>query len=302
MLIKSADDRSEDIRILTALLDDPNLTSTQKQRIRQQRDNLEKGAWGEQKAAYFIDFHFAGGKNNIILHDLRLVSSDGRVAQIDHVIINRMMFIYVLESKNWKQLTVDETGVCTIWAGRTIGVESPLEQCKRHAEVLSAIFESHPNLNALALRHEIISRVLVAPGCNLRAPFHKEGYLKADHFHAAWEREFDDASFLKGVLGLSRLVSPETLAKLGQELAGLHQPDRIDWRARFGLPPLPLEAELLPNRVVASIEGLSEYVPKWGEDWFILKAEPTDITKKIIKAAGYRAKQENGEWVWRLKS
>ena len=304
MLIKSADDHSEDITELSALLAEPNLTPTQKRRIQEELRNLEKGAWGEQRAAYFIDFRFAKSESNIVLHDLRLVPPDGSgVAQIDHLIINRMMFIFVLESKNWNQLTVDETGACTTWAGRIIGVESPLQQCKRHAVVLAEIFRDQSQLRALAPRHEIITKVLVAPSCNLRAPYHKESYVKADHFNEAFDKEFDDASFKikKVVLGLSRMVSPDTLMKIGRELERLHQPARVDWRAKFGLPP-PAPKGLPPaNKVVASIEGLADYVPRWGEDWFVLKAEPTDATKKIIKAFGYRPKYENSEWIWRLR-
>ena len=303
MLIKSADDHSEDMAELNALLVEPNLTPTQKRHVQEELWNLEKGAWGEQRAAYFIDFRFAKVRNNIVLHDLRLVPSDGSgVAQIDHLIINRMMFIFVLESKNWNQLTVDETGACTTWAGRNIGVESPLQQCKRHAVVLAEIFRERPQLKALAPRYEIVTKVLLAPSCNLRAPHHKESYVKADHFSEAFDKEFDDASFVKAILGLSRNVSHETLVKIGRELETLHQPARIDWRAKFGLPPLAPKGLIPANKVVASIAGLADYVPKWGEDWFVLKGEPTDATKKRIKASGYRAKNENGEWVWRFRA
>jgi hypothetical protein len=89
--------------------------------------------------------------------------------------------------------------------------------------------------------------------------------------------------------------------KLGEALAELHRPARIDWKAKFGFSSASLETKTSANKVVASIDGLAEYVPRWGEDWFVLKAEPTDVTKKRIKAAGYRPKHENGEWIWRLK-
>ncbi len=301
MVIKSADDRSDDIAALNALLAEATLTRAQRVAIKEQLHNLEKGAWGEQTSAYFINFHFAGSQNNIVLHDLRVVLSDGRTAQIDHLIINRMMFIYVLETKNWNQLTVDKEGICTTWAGRVVGVESPLEQYKRHVEVLNLALQGSFELRALARRFKIIPRVIVAPNCNLRASYHREWYLKADHFHAAWEKEFNDVNFVEAVVGLSRMVSREALIKLGHELGSLHHPSRTDWRARFGITSVSEKVDVPANQLVSSIEGLADYVPRWGEDWFVLQGRPTEQTKKKLNSAGYRASKENGDWVWRLR-
>jgi hypothetical protein len=301
MVIKDADDRSEDITELQALLNEQGLTQIQRKNIQQEIKNLEKGAWGEQQAAYFLDFHFSDYKNTIILHDLQLVLSNGKTAQIDHLIINRWLDVYVLESKNWNQLTVDETGACTTWDGRIIGVESPLEQCKRHADVLVRTFQIDPQLKALAPRQNINCRVLVAPRCHLKAAHHKEWYVKADAFHSAWDKELENETAAKTLVAFTRFISRESLIKIGQTLVGLHNPGRRDWRAKFGLSPALVEAKLPANKIVSSIDGLADYVPRWGENWFVLQGKPTEETKKIIRGAGYRAKQENGEWVWRLK-
>jgi hypothetical protein len=301
VLIKRADDRSEDISELTALLAEPGITPNQKKRIHEELRNAELGAWGEKQAAYFLDFHFEKYVNTIVLHDLRLVLSNGKTAQIDHLIINKWLDIYVLESKNWNQLTVDETGACSTWNGRIIGVESPLEQCKRHADVLTRAFQVDPRLKSMAPRQNMLCRVLVAPRCHLKAPHHQEWYVKADAFHNAWEKEFDNENVVNSVLSLTRMVSRETLLKIGQILVELHNPGRTNWKQKFGISPLLPEAKSAANQVVTSIAGLCDYVPKWGEDWFVLQGKPTEETKKAIKAAGYRANQENGEWVWRLK-
>jgi hypothetical protein len=160
MLLKSADDRSQEVAELNVLLTEPGPTETQKKQLREEIRNSEKGAWGEQQAAYYLDFHFAGFVNSIILHDLRIVLSNGKTAQIDHLIINRMLGVYVLESKNWNQLTVDEVGCCTTtWKGRTIGVPSPLEQCRRHSAVLERVFQIDPQFKAIAANPVIHHRV-----------------------------------------------------------------------------------------------------------------------------------------------
>jgi hypothetical protein len=301
MLIKAADDRSEEMAELKALLRTPGLTAFQKKQIEEEIHNCEKGAWGEHQAAYYLDTYFAGYKNNIILHDLRIVLSNDQTAQIDHLIINKYLDVYILESKNWSQLTVDETGACTtISAGRVVGTESPLEQCRRHAAILQRVFELEPLLKSLAPRQNIRCRVLVGTKCHLKAPHHQEWYLKADAFHTAWEKEFETESTLSIAISLVRQVSRENLMKIGQALLEMHNTDRRDLRKRFGLPPAAISEPELSNPVVVSIPGLAEFVPRWGKDWFVLRGKPTEETKKAIRSAGYRAKQEDDDWVWRL--
>lgn len=55
---------------------------------------------GENEAAYEIDFHFKNHKNYIVLHDLRL-EVNGRAAQIDHILLDRTLVAYVLETKHF---------------------------------------------------------------------------------------------------------------------------------------------------------------------------------------------------------
>ena len=78
--------------------------------------------------------------------------------------------------------------------------------------------------------------------------------------------------------------------------------EKPDLRARYGLRPSETPEEAAPNSLVASIPGLSKDVPRCGADWFVLERKPTAEEKKTLNAAGYRAKQEKGDWVWRLKS
>ncbi len=298
MLIKSADDRSQEIAELNGLLTETGLSETQKKKIRTKIRDTGKGAWGEEMAAYYLNFHFASSESHLLLHDFRLVLTDGRTAQIDHLLINRFQDFYVLESKNWGQLTVDETGACTTWAGRIVGVESPLEQCRRHAEVLAAALQNAPQLKILAPRYQIIPRVLIAPSCHLKAPYHEEWYVKADGFYSARAREIENLSLMKSLMDLPRFTGKEAFMKLGGELASLHHPQQFDWRSRFGVSPAPCTSV---NELVLSIEGLAEFVPRSGKDWFVLQGKPTEETKRVLRSAGYRANRENSEWVWRLR-
>src|SRR5690242_1676440 len=60
---------------------------------------VRAGLKGEQEAAYHIDFHLKDNQNWAVIHDLRL-EWNGRVAQVDHLLIDRFMEIYVVESKS----------------------------------------------------------------------------------------------------------------------------------------------------------------------------------------------------------
>src|ERR1700761_7626994 len=100
MVLKEADDRSGDIAQLKILLRESGLTDFQRKNIKEQLWNLEKGIKGEEDAAYFLNFHFRPYKRTILLHDLRFALTNGKTAQIDHLIINRCLEIYVLETKN----------------------------------------------------------------------------------------------------------------------------------------------------------------------------------------------------------
>ena len=80
-------------------------------RIKQSRDakesaNLRKslgmlraGVRGEKQSAYYIDFRLKDSPNWAVIHDLRIELHD-RVAQIDHVLINRFRETYVIETKS----------------------------------------------------------------------------------------------------------------------------------------------------------------------------------------------------------
>jgi len=299
MLIKGADDRSDDIAELNALLADPRLTPTQKQNIQDQLDHLEPGAWGEHEPANFLDFHFSGSDAHLILHDLRIVLSDGRTAQIHHLLVNSFQDFYLLESRNWSRLTVDETGACTTGENGLVGVPSPLERCQRHASVLERAVQIDSALKTLAPRCQIIPRVLVAPRCVLAAPHHQDSYVKADTFYSERAREIEKASFVKSVLDLPRHTPRKSLEKIGTALMELHNPGRINWREHLGMAP-PVETNGA-REVVASLAGLADHIPEYGDDWFILVRALSAEEEKTLNEAGYFAKEEKGSWVWRLR-
>jgi hypothetical protein len=56
------------------------------------------GTKAEQGVAYEIEFHHGASPDVMTIHDLR-IECDGRVAQIDHLIIHRFLDVRVCKSK-----------------------------------------------------------------------------------------------------------------------------------------------------------------------------------------------------------
>src|SRR5574338_1618493 len=123
MLIKRADDKTKDLDTLRALAARPDASVETRRRIEQEIRNIQAGIKGEEEAAYEIEFHYGASKNWMILHDLRLECSE-RVAQIDHLLINRFLDIYVCESKRFAEgVSINERGEFTaFFNGKAYGI------------------------------------------------------------------------------------------------------------------------------------------------------------------------------------
>src|SRR5690606_32714153 len=139
MLIKEADDQSAQLERLK------RLASGTGSKAKQAADELRRhkaGVRRERVAAYLINFEYAQSPNWAVIHDLRL-EHGGRVAQIDHLLINRWMDVYVLETKHFHAgIKITEEGEFLRWNDfrRTYeGMASPLEQNERHIQVLKAV-------------------------------------------------------------------------------------------------------------------------------------------------------------------
>lgn len=131
MQLKSADDRQPQVDALTVLLARPDIPSPTRQRIEQEIRNIKAGQRAENDAAYQIEFYAANNPNVMTIHDLR-VSCNGRVAQIDHLIITRRFEFWVCESKRFAEgVEINEHGEWSaIYGEQKRGIPSPIEQNK----------------------------------------------------------------------------------------------------------------------------------------------------------------------------
>jgi hypothetical protein len=124
-----------------ALLERPDVDEGTRRRIETEVRRIRAGAAGERDAAYEIEFHSGAHPGRATLHDLRL-EVDGRIAQIDHLYINRLMDAWVLESKHFAEgVAINDHGEWTgFFGGRPYGMASPIEQNRRHVAVLEQVF------------------------------------------------------------------------------------------------------------------------------------------------------------------
>jgi hypothetical protein len=247
VLLKSADDRGPDIAALEALRARPGLEQRTLRAIDDELWSIRLGVKAEADAAYQLDFDLRDNKHWVVVHDLR-IEVEGRVAQIDHVVISRLFEVFVCESKSYTGgVKVNEHGEWSTYRDRrAIGIPSPVEQNRRHIKVLEAAIKlGHVTLprRIVALKPTFRNIVLVSPGGLITRPQNKlpdlDSVVKVDQFRTyLLSRDLPDRQMLK-------LVGSDTIEAFGRQLVALHRPATFDWTARFGVtavtPPAALE-------------------------------------------------------------
>ena len=205
----------------------------------------------------------AGRRNWATIHDLR-IEVDGLAAQMDHLIINRLAEIWVCESKSFAEgVSVNEHGEWVRWwKGRGEGMPSPIEQNRRHVELLGRAFDDGlvkppKRLGLLPRKPRIRSLVLVSNSARIGRPKRDvdgvDQVIKAEQLKTRLFDEFDKTPTAR----LAGVIGKEGLEAFARGLAGLHRPVRVDWEARFGLEPpahdthaaaAPVVADAVPQR------------------------------------------------------
>ena len=254
MLIKAADDRQADLDALADLLTRPDVNGATRKRIDQEIRTIRAGVKGERDAAYEIDFFCRDRPNWAVLHDLRL-EVDGLVAQIDHLLISRLLIFWVCESKHFAEgVAINDHGEWQrYWNGRALGMASPVEQNRKHTVTLRRLFDSGlvtlPRRLGITLKPEYRSLILVSNEARIARPRREakvEGLdtvIKAEQLAQTIDKQLNQAN----PLILSRLISTADLERLARDLAALHRPSHVDWAARFGLDPEPRHATRAPR-------------------------------------------------------
>ncbi|MGD9579199.1 MAG: nuclease-related domain-containing protein, partial [Syntrophorhabdus sp.] len=173
MIIKEMDSKSGEKEQLRELLKG-QLSEKQRFLVVRQLRNIEAGERGEKDSAYFVDFYFGKSKNWAVIHDLR-IEHNGQVAQIDHLVMNRFMDIYVLETKNFHYgLKITPEGEFLVHDGKKyFAIESPIEQNERHIFLLSKAIDHYnimPTRLGVVIPPRFVSYVLVSPTSRIIRP------------------------------------------------------------------------------------------------------------------------------------
>jgi hypothetical protein len=271
MILKHKDDVTPHLEELERLLECPALTKRQREELEEELWMIKAGAKGEKEAAYHIDFHWKDGVNSIVIHDLR-IEHNGRVAQIDHLILHRTLECHVLESKAFG--TGIRISEASEWEVRTRygwrGMPSPVEQNRRHIEVLKSFIRDHqlaPKRLGLSMPISFHNWVLVSPECRIqREGKGFEGVVKMDLFEKEFLKRNSEMGVIDTFTSISKLVSLSTIEELGRKLIAAHKPASFDFAGKFGIalpdpnddsrfaPPAETQVALPPqNQVTCAI-------------------------------------------------
>jgi hypothetical protein len=289
MLIKSADNKDSQLAILQNLLSHERVPAEKRQMIERELRNLSIGVATERQAAFEIDFYAAPSKNLFVIHDLRL-EIGGRVAQIDHVLMNRAFEVFVVETKTFSTgLSINGRGeFSTFYDGKEVGIPSPVEQNARHISVLKDAFKEIglPKRLGITLHPSFNSVVLVSPKAVINRPkIHNldASIIKLDQFFS-WYNEKMDQLTLKDAVGILKVCSSATVKNLGEKLLSLHKPSRVDYIKKFKLGAALLsKAPIAPAHSDRKIDiDLSVPKSKEGTQYFCANCK-TSIATVVAK-------------------
>ncbi len=241
MIIKPIDDMAQQISELEGLLTETS--GQQQKRVEEELRTCRAGLRGEKDAAYFIDFELKDSRNWAIIHDLRIEDGD-RVAQIDHLVIDRMLNCCVLETKSFHAgLKITDQGEFLRWNDwkKTFeGLPSPLAQNVRHISVLKSLVSKKvdlPKRMGLRIGPSYKSFILISPKTRIDRPkkFDTSNIVKADLFLQTEKKMFDELGVGAFLMAMVKVVGQDTLERFARDIAGLHRPASFDYRGKFGI-------------------------------------------------------------------
>lgn len=303
MILKEADTKAPQLAELESYLAAPGLPAATKQQIERELKFLRAGIKGERESAYDIDFYSGASKNRIVIHDLR-IEHKGRVAQIDHLILNRLLEVYVLETKHFSEgVSINEQGEFSIWfAGKPRGIPSPLEQNDRHIAVLQDVFKTldMPTRLGIRLQPSFESVVLVSKNARIGRPekFDTNRVVKSDHLERWINKNIDSGSPLL----MAKVVGVDTLTAIARQLVALHRPLVPDYRARFGITEEMLCPTPLPPASTPPLDSAESPLPLAAPEAETPATETTAdpspspsklTTSKLAKALGVKTAELN---------
>lgn len=163
------------------------------------------------------------------------------MAQIDHILMNRALEVFVLETKTFGTgISINDSGeFSTFYDGKEVGIPSPVEQNARHISLLKEAFKEIglPKRLGISLQPTFKSVVLVSPRSVINRPKlvnFDASIIKLDQFFSWYQKTCDEAP-LTDITSLLKFCSGETIKNLAEKLLALHTPARVDYIKKFDL-------------------------------------------------------------------
>lgn len=253
-VLKHADDKQPQLQALAVMLARPDIDSRTRKQIDDLIWQIRAGQKAERDAAYAIDFEYADRRSYVVVHDLRL-EFGGRVAQIDHVIISRILDLWILETKSFSEgVRITDLGHWERYGGgRGHGIESPIKQNDHHVTVVRDLLDKRVirmpgRLAGISFKPRLVPLVLLSNEAKFHPPKTKaarasiKGLDQVIKIEQLKERIEDTFDHRNAFVAIARAVSvsADDLVRFAEQLVALHRPAPIDGPARFGLAPLPV--------------------------------------------------------------
>ena len=234
MLYKTIDSKEKEINQLKRLLS-KSKNPKQKALIKADLQRIENGYQAEKENAYYLDFSFKDNPNNILLHDIR-IEHNGQIAQIDHIIINRLG-IEVLESKSFSgKLTIKGDGSLNVEYGKKVQTfPNPIEQNNRHVKILSEFLKENMELpkNLKFFGIQISSTVLINPKTTITNDILPKGFLRADSFTTDWNSRVDKIGTIALFKTIGTTISFDRAKEIANFLVKHHTPKSYDYAKKY---------------------------------------------------------------------
>ena len=200
------------------------------------------GSKGEKDAAYFINFYYEHSTNWAVIHDLR-INHKGKVAQIDHILVNRLFDFYILESKSFSEkIEINNSGeFSVIYNNKKISIESPIEQNERHIHLFSSFLKDNsilPKRLGIEIKPKFFNYILISPKTTIKRPlkskFNTDNVIKADTLRSVIEKNADNVP-IHEVGRIVTFSSFNTITKMARKIVSYHEPYTIDLKKKYGI-------------------------------------------------------------------
>lgn len=228
MLIKTADDQSIALAALDRLAQGGGRHAMRAARELQHRREVIRG---NAHAAGLIDSDYARSPDWAVIHDLYL-QHGGRYAHIDHLLINRWMDVYVLDSSSFDaELRISDQGEFQCWndaSAQFQKIASPVEQSQRIGLLRDAIAEiAQPALLGMKrVLPSYQSYVLVSPTAipERSGHFDCSRVITPDQLGKLVLHDIDQGNVYLGLIkAAAKTIPGQVIESIARRLAGLHR-------------------------------------------------------------------------------